>query len=438
MKMNKKIENSLNLLLDTAKTLGAECTTVIANENTSVNVAARLGKLENVERNESSSIGLEIIDHKRKVSLSSTNLNEDSLKELANNAMNMVKSIPVDEYCGLADKEMLYNGNLDLNLVDNYVPENNNLLDNSIEAEESALNINGITNSEGASSSYSKNKFYLATSEGFFNTSDKTNYSTGISVIAGQGTKMERDYEYQSKVHHSDLDTPIQIGEKAAERAISRLNPKKVKSNSVPVIFDPRVSGSLLSLFIGGISGQAIARGTSFLKDKMNKDIFKNTIQIIDEPHIQKGARSRTFDGEGVATQKISLIEDGRLKSWLLDSQYARQLNLKTTGHYSGVSNLYMSPGKTSNLELIESIQEGFYITEMLGMSFSQVTGDYSRGASGFWIEKGQKVYPVSEVTIAGNILDMYKMLTPASDLKMITGIDAPTLMIDKMIVAGL
>ena len=436
--MTNKIESSLNLLLDTAKKLGAECTTVIANENTSVNVAARLGKLENIERNESSSIGLEIIDKKRKVSLSSTNLNKESLEELAKNAMSMVKSIPIDEYCGLADKNMLYDGNLDLDLVDNYIPENNDLLKNSIEAEDSALNIKGVTISEGASSSYSKNKFYLATSDGFFNTNDKTNYSTGISVIAGKGTKMERDYEYQSKVHFSDLDNPKKIGEKAAERAISRLNPKKVKSDSVPVIFDPRVSGSLLSLFIGGISGQAITRGTSFLKDKMNKDILKNTINIIDDPHIKRGARSLPFDGEGVATKKLNLIENGKLKSWLLNSQYARQLNLKSTGHYSGVSNLYMSPGKKTNLELIKSIDQGFYITEMLGMSFSQVTGDYSRGASGYWIEKGEKAYPVSEVTIAGNILDMYNMLTPASDLKMITGIDAPTLMIDKMIVAGL
>ena len=436
--MTNKIESSLNLLLDTTKKLGAECTTVMANENTSVNVAARLGKLENIERNESSNIGLEIIDKKRKVSLSSTNLNQEALEELAKNAMNMVKSIPIDEYCGLADKNMLYDGNLDLNLVDNYIPENDDLLNNAIEAEDSALNIKGITNTEGASSTYSKNKFYLATSDGFFNTNDKTNYSTGISVIAGKGTKMERDYEYQSKVHFSDLDTPKTIGEKAAERAISRLNPKKIKSNSVPVIFDPRVSGSLLSLFIGGISGQAITRGTSFLKDKMNTDIFKNTINIIDDPHIKRGARSLTFDGEGVATKKLNLVENGKLKSWLLNSQYARQLNLKSTGHYSGVSNLYMSPGKKTNLELIKSIDQGFYITEMLGMSFSQVTGDYSRGASGYWIEKGEKAYPVSEVTIAGNILDMYNMLTPASDLKMITGIDAPTLMIDKMIVAGL
>lgn len=436
--MNHKIEKSLHLLLNTAKKLGAECTTVSANENTSVNVAARLGKLENVERNESSSIGLEIIDNKRKVSLSSTNLNEESLNELAQNAMNMVKSIPIDEYCGLADKDMLYGGNIDLNLVDNYTPTNNDLLNNAIEAEDSALSLKGITNSEGASSSYSKNTFYLATSDGFFNTSSKTNYATGISVIAGEGTKMERDYEYKSKVHYEDLETPKQIGETAAKRAISRLNPKKVKSNSVPVIFDPRVSGSLLSLFIGGISGQAIARGTSFLKDKMNKNIFKSNINIIDKPHIKRGIRSRLFDGEGVETKKIHLVENGELKSWLLNSQYARQLNLKSTGHYSGVSNLYMSPGQNSNLELLESVEEGFYITEMLGMSFSQVTGDYSRGASGFWIDKGEKAYPVSEVTIAGNILDMYKTLTPASDLKMINGIDAPTLMIDKMIVAGL
>jgi PmbA protein len=436
--MSNLIENSLNLLLDNAKKLGAENASAMANENTSINVAARLGKLENVERNESSSIGLELIDNKRKVSLSSTNLNKLALEELVETAMTMVKSIPEDEFCGLADKDTLYNDNIDLNLVDNYIPENNDLLKNSLEAEDSALNIKGITNSEGASSSYSKSKFYLATSDGFFNVRKKTNYSTGISVIAGEGTKMERDYEYQSKVHNTDLESAKKIGEIAAKRAISRLNSMKVKSNSVPIILDPRVSGSLLSLFIGGISGQAIARGTSFLKNKMNKGIFNKNIQIIDDPHISKGARSRTFDGEGVASKKINLVEEGVLKSWLLNSQYARQLNLKSTGHHSGVSNLYMAPGKHSDTELIKSVNEGFYITEMLGMSFSQVTGDYSRGASGFWIEKGKKVFPVSEVTIAGNILDMYKMLTPASNLEMITGIDAPTLMIDKMIVAGL
>ena len=436
--MSDTIKNSLNLLLDTAKKLGAESAAVMGGESTSINVTARLGKLESVERNESKSIGLQLIDNKRKVNLSSTNFNKDALIELVESAMSMIKSIPEDEFCGLADKEMLYKGDLDLDLVDNYIPENNHLLNNSIEAEDSALSINGVTNSEGASSSYSKNKVFLATSDGFYNYKEKTNYSSSISVIAGSGTKMERDYEYQSKVHNEDLDTPKNIGEVAANRAVSRLNPKKVKSNSVPIIFDPRVSGSLLSLFTGGISGQAVARGTSFLKDKMEETIFTKDIQIIDDPHVLRGQGSRTFDGEGVETKKIKLINNGTLKSWLLSSQSARQLNLKTTGHSSGVSNLYMEPGKKSNTDLISSIKEGFYVTEMMGMSFNQVTGDYSRGATGFWIEKGEKTYPVSEVTIAGNIIDMYSMLTPASDLKLITGIDAPTILIEKMMVAGL
>ena len=436
--MSDTIKNSLNLLLDTAKKLGAESAAVMGGESTSINVTARLGKLESVERNESKSIGLQLIDNKRKVNLSSTNFNKDALIELVESAMSMIKSIPEDEFCGLADKEMLYKGDLDLDLVDNYIPENNNLLNNSIEAEDSALSINGVTNSEGASSSYSKNKVFLATSDGFYNYKEKTNYSSSISVIAGSGTKMERDYEYQSKVHNEDLDTPKNIGEVAANRAVSRLNPKKVKSNSVPIIFDPRVSGSLLSLFTGGISGQAVARGTSFLKDKMEETIFTKDIQIIDDPHVLRGQGSRTFDGEGVETKKIKLINNGALKSWLLSSQSARQLNLKTTGHSSGVSNLYMEPGNKSNTDLISSIKEGFYVTEMMGMSFNQVTGDYSRGATGFWIEKGEKTYPVSEVTIAGNIIDMYSMLTPASDLKLITGIDAPTILIEKMMVAGL
>ncbi|MGY8975617.1 MAG: TldD/PmbA family protein [Alphaproteobacteria bacterium] len=436
--MSDTIKNSLNLLLDTAKKLGAESAAVMGGESTSINVTARLGKLESVERNESKSIGLQLIDNKRKVNLSSTNFNKDALIELVESAMSMIKSIPEDEFCGLADKEMLYKGDLDLDLVDNYIPENNHLLNNSIEAEDSALSINGVTNSEGASSSYSKNKVFLATSDGFYNYKEKTNYSSSISVIAGSGTKMERDYEYQSKVHNEDLDTPKNIGEVAANRAVSRLNPKKVKSNSVPIIFDPRVSGSLLSLFTGGISGQAVARGTSFLKDKMEETIFTKDIQIIDDPHVLRGQGSRTFDGEGVETKKIKLINNGTLKSWLLSSQSARQLNLKTTGHSSGVSNLYMEPGNKSNTDLISSIKEGFYVTEMMGMSFNQVTGDYSRGATGFWIEKGEKTYPVSEVTIAGNIIDMYSMLTPASDLKLITGIDAPTILIEKMMVAGL
>ena len=442
--MSNNLKEKIHRLLDLSKSLGCQDVSVIGRESTSLNVTARLGNLENVERNESKSIGLRLIHEKKQVTVSSTDLSDEALDKLAHNALAMVKFVPEDPYCGLPEKSELYNGNTNLDLVDNYVPNNQDLLNKALATEESALNIAGITNSEGSSYSYSKSKFYLNSSNGFDNYFTRTNYSAGISVIAGEGTKMERDYEYQSKVHIKDLDSPEEIGKIAGERAISRLNPKKVKSDSVPVIFDPKVSGSLLSLLIGGISGKAVARGTSFLKDKIQNNIFNKNINIIDDPLIPRGPRSRIFDSEGVKTSKINIVEKGKLLSWILDSNTARQLKMKSTGHAAGsppipsASNIYIEPGTIKNNDLLKSIKNGFYITEMMGMSFNEVTGDYSRGATGFWIKDGEKVYPVSEVTVAGNILDMYKSITPASDLKYMTGIDAPTLMIDNMTVAGL
>jgi len=442
--MNKNFKEKLTFLLNFTKKLGSLSVLVTGTENTSLNVTARLGKLENVERNESTNIGLRVIDKKRQTTLSSTDLSTKSLSQLAEDAISMVKYVPEDPFCDLPDKNDLYNKNIDLNLQDSYVPDNNSLLNKAIEAEESALNIDGIRNSEGCSYAYSKSTFYLLSSNGFLNSFTRTNYSAGLSVIAGEGKKMERDYEYQSKLHNTDLDSPLKIGTTAGKRAVSRLNSKKVKSNTVPIIFDPRVSGSLISLFAGGISGTAIARGTSFLKDKMHKNIFNNSISIIDDPLLPRGHRSRAFDSEGVETRKIDLVKNGKLLSWLLDSHTSRQLKLNNTGHAVGSppvpasSNIYIKAGTIKNSDLIKSIKNGFYVTEMMGMSFNQVTGDYSRGATGFWIENGIETYPVSEVTIAGNILDMFQSITPASDLEFLTGIDAPTLMIDNMTVAGL
>jgi len=442
--MNKDIKENIELLFNITKKLGAKNISIIGTENTSLSVSARLEKLENVERNESKSIGLRLIDNNKQVTVSTTNFAKEALTQLANNALAMVKHVPEDPFCDLPDSEDLYDGNTELDLEDKYIPDSQDLLKKAIKAEKSALNIKGIKNSEGCSYSYSKNKLSLYSSNGFNNSYVRTHYSAGISVIAGEGTKMERDYEYQSKIHDEDLDSPEEIGKIAGERTIARLNPKKVKSSSVPVIFDPKVSGSLVSLFSSGISGQAIARGTSFLKDKMNKTLFNKNIEIVDNPLIPRGHRSRVFDSEGVKTNKINLVKKGKLLSWILDSNTARQLNLKNTGHASGsppipsASNIYINSGKIKNTEMIQSIKNGFYITEMMGMSFNQVTGDYSRGATGFWIENGEKVFPVSEVTVAGNIIQMYKNIIPASDLKFTTGIDAPTLMIDNMTVAGL
>ena len=442
--MNKNIKENIDLLFNITKKLGAKKISIIGSENTSLSVSARLGKLENVERNESKNIGLRVIDNKKQVTVSTTNLSTEALRQLAETALAMVKYVPEDPFCDLPDKKELYIGNMNLDLEDKYSPNNEELLNKALETEENALNVKGIKTSEGSSYSYSKSKFYLSSSNGFNNSYTRTNFSAGISVIAGEGTKMERDYEYQNKTHNEDLDSAKKIGEKAGKRAIARLNPKKIKSSSVPVIFDPKVSGTLLSLFSRGVSGQAIARGTSFLKDKMNKTIFNKNIEIIDDPLIPRGHKSRTFDSEGVKTNKIYLVKNGKLLSWILDSNTSRQLNLKNTGHASGsppnpsTSNIYMNAGKLKNTEIIKSIKNGFYITEMMGMSFNQVTGDYSRGATGFWIENGEKIFPVSEVTVAGNIVEMYRTLTPASDLKFTNGVDAPTLLIDNMTVAGL
>ena len=442
--MNKNIQENIDLLFNVTKKLGAKKFSIIGSENTSLSVSARLGKLENVERNESKSIGLRIIDNKKQSTVSTTNLSVEALTQLAETALAMVKYVPEDPFCDLPNEKELYVGNIDLDLEDKYSPNNEELLNKALEAEDSALDINGIKNSEGSSYSHSKSKFYLSSSNGFSNSYIRTNFSAGLSVIAGEGTKMERDYEYQSQIHNEDLDSPKEIGKKAGKRAIARLNPKKVKSSSVPIILDPKVSGSLVSLFSGGISGQSIARGTSFLKDKMNKKLFNKNIEIIDNPLMLRGHRSRIFDSEGVKTNKIYLVKNGELLSWILDSNTSKQLKMKNTGHATGsppnpaASNIYINAGKIKNTEMIKTLKNGFYITEMMGMSFNQVTGDYSRGATGFWIENGEKIFPVSEVTVAGNIIEMFKTITPASDLKFTTGIDAPTLMIDNMTVAGL
>jgi PmbA protein len=286
----------------------------------------------------------------------------------------------------------------------------------------------------------------LATSEGFLGGYSGTSRSVAVSVIAGEGTQMERDYDYAHTRFADDLESAEAVGKRAGERAVKRLNPRKVKTQSVPVFFDPRVAPSLLGHFAGAISGAAIARGVSFLKDRMGGEVFAPGVTIVDDPHRKRGLRSKPFDGEGVANRRTILIDQGRLTTWLLDSASARQLGLETTGHASrgtggppspSATNLYMAAGVLAPENLMEDVREGFYVTELIGMGVNSVTGDYSRGAAGFWIENGKLAYPVSEITIAGNLKDMYRHLTPASDLVFRYGTDSPTLRIEGMTIAG-
>ena len=443
-------ENNLNRLenlIKLAQKAGADQADAVFFASQSESVSWRLGKMEEVERSESNDLGLRVIIGKQQAIVSSSDLGEDNLKMLVDRAISMARNAPEDPWCGLADKTLLARDiPADLDLYDNTKVTTDLLKEKARETEELALQVDGITNSQGAGAGTSASSIALCNSDGFAQTYRASSFSLSVSVIAGSGTGMERDYSYSSKRHLEDLETPEKIAREATERALRRLNPRKVKTTQVPVVYDPRVSKTLVSHLASAINGQSIARGTSFLKESMDKQILPHGIRIVDDPHIFRGVSSRPFDGEGVANSKMDVVSDGVLRNWILDSASARQLGLKTNGHASrgtsspphpSSSNLYLEAGSQSPEELIADIKSGFYVTELIGMGVNGITGDYSRGASGFWIENGKITYPVNEITIAGNLKDMFLALTAASDLELKYGTDAPTLRIEKMMLAG-
>jgi len=438
--------NLLDNLIAKAKRLGADAADAVVFHSASMSVSYRLGKLEDVERSESQDLGLRVFIGKHQAAVASTDLSPRALDALAERAVAMAKTTPEDKYCGLAPRELLAKSWPELDLSDGQEPSSTQLVDFAQACEAAALAVPGITNSEGANAGWGKGAVALVTSEGFAGAYASTSTSISTSVIAGEGTHMERDYDFTSAHYLSDLDDPVAVGKNAASRTLRRLNPRKVKSQAVPVVFDPQVASGLVGHLAGAISGPSIARGTSFLKDKMGQQIFARGIKIVDDPHMKRGMRSKPFDGEGVVNRLCNLVEDGVLKTWLLDSASARQLGLTTTGHAArgtggppspSVTNLYLAPGSQTPEELLRGIGEGFYVTELIGMGVNGITGDYSRGAAGFWIENGKIAYPVSEVTIAGNLKDMFLHLTPANDLKFKYGTNAPTTLVEGMTIAG-
>jgi PmbA protein len=441
--------DALTLLGDVvarATKTGADGADAVLFESASLSHAQRLGKVEKLERSESYDLGLRVLIGKRQAIVSSNDRSPAALSELIERAIAMAKTVPEDPYCGLAAADELARDWPSLDLEDPTEPAPEILIARAGAAEDAARAVPGVTNSEGAEASWSRSKVALVASNGFAGSYSGTHSSISAAVLAGAGTGMERDYDYSTAVWAEDLLDAAAIGKTAGERAVKRLNPRKVPTQKVPVVFDPRVAGGMLRHLVGAIGGPAIARGTSFLKDKLGQRIFPAGLAIIDDPHRRRGLRAKPFDGEGVRNQRRALIEDGVLQTWLLDLRSARQLGLRTTGHASrGTSgppgpaptNLYMEPGKVTPDALIADIKQGFYVGELMGMGVNGVTGDYSRGAAGFWIDDGKLAYPVSEVTIAGNLKDMFLHLTPANDLVFKTGSDAPTLRIEGMTVAG-
>ncbi len=440
--------STLDLLADLigrAKAAGADAADAAMVGGTSVGVQRRLGKTENLIRSESRDLGLRVFIGKRSASVSSTAVDPAGFDALVERAIAMARIVPEDPFNGLAEAEAPPE-DIDLDLEDGAEPTIDALLRRAATAEEAALAVSGVTNTEGSDAGYGKSELVLVTSTGFAATTVRTGHSVSATALAGTGTAMERDYDYSSTVHLSDLESAEKVGRMAGEKAIARLNPRRPRTARVPVVYDPRVSSSLLGHLASAINGGSIARGTSFLKERMGARIFASGITIHDDPRRRRGLRSRRFDAEGVPTRARAVIDDGVLTTWFLDSRTGRQLGLATTGHAvrsvggspsPSPSNLYMAAGAHSPAELMADIKEGLYVTELMGSSVNLITGDYSRGAAGFMIRDGALAEPVSEITIAGSLPEMFLHLVPANDLQFRRGTDAPTIRVDGLTMAG-
>jgi PmbA protein len=434
-------------LIELARKAGADAADAIYSASSSEGVQVRLGKLEDIERSESEHLDLRVFVGQGSASIGSSDLSDTALSELAARAVDMARAAPEDRFAGLAPQDLLHSAELaDLELSDSAEPSPETLRDRALAAEDAARAVAGVTNSEGGSASQSRRVMALVTSHGFVGAYGGTSHSISAVVIAGEGDAMQRDYGWRTARHLSDLPSPEEIGLQAGTRTVARLNPGRLSSGAMPVVFDPRVGGTLLGHLAGAISGNAIARRASFLLDRDGAQLFASGVTIVDDPLRQRGLSSRPFDGEGLPVARRDLVSQGCLTGWLMDSAAARQLGGQPTGHAVrgaggspgvGTSNLHLEPGNVTPAELMADIADGVYVTELIGQGVNGVTGDYSRGASGFRIVGGQLAGPVAEFTVAGNLIDMFAAMTPANDLEWHRSVNVPTIRIDGLMIAG-
>lgn len=434
-------------LVARARKAGADAADAVYSGSGSTEVQVRLGALEDVQRSEGEDVSLRVFVGSRSASSSTSDLSPRALDALAERCVAMAGQAPEDAYAGLAPEALLMRGDAPmLDIADNADPSPETLRDMALEAEDAARAVPGVTNSEGGGASAGRAAFALATSHGFTRGYGGSSYGVFASVLAGEGSGMQRDYEHHSARHLEALEGAADIGRRAGEKAVARLNPVKLKSGPMAVVFDPRAGASLVGHLAGAVMGQSIARKTSFLQDRLGQAVFASGVTIVDDPHRLAGLRSRPFDGEGLPTRRTCLIDKGVLTGWLVDSASGRQLGLAPTGHAvrggagapgTGTTNLYMEAGEIDPDALIADIVEGVYVNELIGMGVNGLTGDYSRGASGFVIRNGKRAEPVAEITIAGNLKEMFAALIPANDLEFRNAVNVPTLRIDGMMVAG-
>jgi PmbA protein len=440
-------ENLLQEVVDAALKAGADAAEAVSAERRALSITVRLGDLEEVEREESRDLGVRVFVGRRQASVSGSDISPEARRKLVERVVAMARLAPEDPYAGLADPAQLACGELpDLDLYDPTEPSPETLEASARIAEEAARAVPKVTNSDGASGSWSASEWKMVTSGGFTGVHRASGFSLGASAIAGDDEGMENGYEGRSVRWQADLPDAGYIGAEAGKRAAGRLGARKIASTTAPVIFENRLAASLFGPLIGAISGPSIARGTSFLKDKLGQQVFAKGITITDDPHRRRGLGSSPFDDEGVANRPLSLIDDGVLTTWLLNSSSARQLGLTTTGHASrglagppgvGPSNLTLKPGDRDQAGLMKDAGAGLLITSMFGPSLNGNTGDWSVGCSGFWFEGGEVAYPVTEITVAGNLIDIYGRLVPGSDLEIRGSSNAPSLLVDALAIAG-
>ena len=413
----------------------------------SSSVQVRLGEIDSVSRSEGEQMGLRLFDGQRSATVASSDLSDEALGTLVERCLAMAREAPEDPYVGLAPSDLLQRGELAaLESDDRREPDPTELRERALAAETAALAVPGVTNSSGAGASASASTIALASSGGFSGAYRGSGHGCSAAVIAGEGAAMQRDHAWHSVRHLEDLDRAEEIGRRAGERAVARLNPTRPKPGRYPVLFDPRVSSTLLGHFAGAISGASIARKTSFLQDKLGAQVFAAGISIVDDPLRRRGLRSRPFDGEGVRVSRQELVADGVLETWIAESASARQLGIAPTGHAArGVggapgaspSNLYLAAGERRREELLAAFPEAVLIVELIGQGVNSVTGDYSRGAVGFMVRGGEIAEPISEITIASNLIDMFATLEPGSDLEFRRGVDAPTILVPEMTIGA-
>lgn len=430
-------------LVEAARQAGADACDVVVARGQSLGVGVREGKVENTSRSESDDFSLRVFCGARSASVHANDIRDAA--QLAERAVAMARVSPEDEFQGLAPADRLAKSFPDLDLYDASVPEAAFLADRALAAEDAGTSVPGVAKSMGAGASWGMSGFVLATSTGFSGHYSVSRFSTSAAMVAGEGTQMERDYDYHSAIHLGDLMDPDAIGRSAGERCVRRLNPRQAPSGRVPVVWDRRVSSGLLGSLLGAINGASVARKTSFLRDRMGQVVANPSITIVDDPLVRRGLGSRPIDGEGMATAPMRLVEAGVLHHWLLDWAAARELglesNARATRGGSGTSpsstNCWIEAGGESPEAMIASISSGLYLTETIGHGVNMVTGDYSKGASGFWIENGEIAWPVAEITIAGNLKDMYLSMQPANDLEFRYATNAPTMLVEGMTVGG-